>query len=366
MKYLSRYTNYQENTRLLNLIDSVDSLNEKIDIDFLKRKGKELLSLIGINEKSSIGEILDKIIKRGKEFSYNKSLMKFVKLAVAGMLIFYTTNQLLSVVSEYRMRGIDVKESGIIDLVAEELYKTDQEKLATEYPKLQKEYDQLMKDLKLEEERRKQKKIGKKGKKIEPTEKETTKGDLGDYMNALSTRESSNDPGVVNQSGYMGLYQFGEDALRDVGLYHITKSRFLKDPSCFPIATQNKAMLQLLRNNYGYVGKEYFEKYVGKTIGGIKITVSGLLAGSHLRGNRYVKEFLDSNGRKDKRDGNGTPVSEYIRKFGGYDVSNLFSINANDVVDVNDYWKSWDTFRSWDITKTKISPNQKGENKQDK
>ena len=50
------------------------------------------------------------------------------------------------------------------------------------------------------------------------------------------------------------------------------------------------------------------------------ITLSGLLAGSHLVGAGAVKEFLDSSGKIVPKDGNDVPVTEYMKKFGVYHI----------------------------------------------
>jgi hypothetical protein len=57
---------------------------------------------------------------------------------------------------------------------------------------------------------------------------------------------------------------------------------------------------------------------LGKTINGIEITLSGLVAGAHLKGLGGVKQFLQG---KDNEDALGTKISEYIKKFGGYDLT---------------------------------------------
>jgi len=61
-------------------------------------------------------------------------------------------------------------------------------------------------------------------------------------------------------------------------------------------------------------------KYLGQTINGVEITQSGLLAGAHLVGYGGLKKYLTSNGADDVKDGNKTPISQYIQKFGGYTV----------------------------------------------
>ena len=72
-----------------------------------------------------------------------------------------------------------------------------------------------------------------------------------------------------------------------------------------------------------YIKALRLDKYVGKTIKGIYITESGLIAGAHLLGVGNVKKFLKSNGRKIPRDGYGTPITEYLSRFSGYDISEI-------------------------------------------
>jgi hypothetical protein len=80
---------------------------------------------------------------------------------------------------------------------------------------------------------------------------------------------------------------------------------------------QDTAFHNLTVKNWNYL-RNYLP-YVGQTIGGVRITLSGLLAGAHLVGNGAVKQFLDSNGVNVPEDGNHVPVTEYIRKFAGHD-----------------------------------------------
>jgi hypothetical protein len=60
--------------------------------------------------------------------------------------------------------------------------------------------------------------------------------------------------------------------------------------------------------------------YDGKNIGGVDITTSGLVASSHLRGALAVKKFLDSDGKVDLSDANGTKVSDYMKTFAGFEL----------------------------------------------
>lgn len=141
------------------------------------------------------------------------------------------------------------------------------------------------------------------------------------FLKALAKKESSSNPKAVNRLGYIGKYQFGKMALQDLELDDkINAHKFKKNPAIFPEKMQDKAMLKLLKLNKNYLG-DYINKYEGKNIGGIDITKSGLLAGSHLVGASNVKKFLDSNGSFVPKDANGVPVTDYIANFGGYNLT---------------------------------------------
>jgi hypothetical protein len=151
---------------------------------------------------------------------------------------------------------------------------------------------------------------------------------LTKYLAAIADRESSNDPKAVNSLGYIGKYQFGRIALTDVkdavGIKNVDRllRKFKRNHSVFPEHLQDKAMVALLKNNINYLG-DYLNDFDGEVIKDIKITKSGLLAGAHLLGASKVKKFLDSGGEYVPEDANGTPITEYIKMFGGYDLSKL-------------------------------------------
>ncbi len=65
------------------------------------------------------------------------------------------------------------------------------------------------------------------------------------------------------------------------------------------------------------------KKISGKRINGIKITESGILAAAHLSGAGAVQQFLWSYGKNSKVDAYGTRVEHYLKKFSGYDLSNI-------------------------------------------
>lgn len=134
------------------------------------------------------------------------------------------------------------------------------------------------------------------------------------FLMQMGRTESGNNYKCVNNHGYCGKYQMGRSALNEIGLGAISKEDFLAMPEL-----QEIAMKLLLRKNKQYL-QAYIGKYTSKTIKGIYITESGLLAGAHLGGASSVQKWLDSNGANDFRDGNGTPISSYIKLFSGYQL----------------------------------------------
>ena len=136
--------------------------------------------------------------------------------------------------------------------------------------------------------------------------------ELDEFLNAIGHRESTNRYDVVNKWGYMGRYQFGKSTLRGLG-YDVSKKEFLSNPEL-----QEEAMLSLLTHNKEKL-QEYIDIFDGKTINGIYITESGILAAAHLGGQGSVKRYF-RNG-KVFRDGNGTKITSYMNKFSGYDIA---------------------------------------------
>lgn len=133
------------------------------------------------------------------------------------------------------------------------------------------------------------------------------------FKEALAFKESQGDYTVVNSFGYMGKYQFGINTLQLMGVY--SEHRFLNDP-----ALQEEAFKVNVSRNKWILRKD-IKRFVGKTIKGVKITESGILAAAHLAGAGNVKYYLRSMGRTDVMDGYGSSIAEYIEKFSGYDLS---------------------------------------------
>lgn len=134
------------------------------------------------------------------------------------------------------------------------------------------------------------------------------------FLAKLANLESGGKYTVVNQYGYMGKYQFSLSTLNSIGL-NVSQSIFLENPEL-----QEVAMKMLMKKNKTLLAK-YIGKYQHKTIGGIFITESGLIAGAHLGGAGSVIDFVESGGIKDFKDGNSTPISKYLSQLGNYHLS---------------------------------------------
>ena len=145
------------------------------------------------------------------------------------------------------------------------------------------------------------------------------------FAQKMAYKESRGMLHLVNPYGYMGKYQFGRSALRTVGIYDFQE--FLRNAEW-----QDEAFKALIARNKWELRKE-IQKYSGRVINGVEITESGLIAAAHLGGAGSVKKYLRSNGRNGFKDGFGTSLSSYIRKFSNYDISHI-EADANAKVDL--------------------------------
>lgn len=133
------------------------------------------------------------------------------------------------------------------------------------------------------------------------------------FKEALGFKESGGDYKVVNDFGYLGKYQFGRGTLEVIGIRDT--NLFLNEPHL-----QEAAFYANTARNKWILRRD-IERFSGKTINGIEITESGILAAAHLAGPGNVKKYLRSWGASDFSDGFGTSIKTYFRKFAGYDTS---------------------------------------------
>lgn len=147
--------------------------------------------------------------------------------------------------------------------------------------------------------------------KIEAPKIEIDKKDHVSFLNKIGFVESGNRYSVVNRWGYMGKYQFGMETLKSLDI-DASKKQFLSSPTL-----QEQAMDKLLKENKRAL-RRYIRKYDGKTVHGVHVTESGILAAAHLGGAGNVANWFRKG--EDFKDGNGTPITRYMKIFSGYDL----------------------------------------------
>ena len=159
-----------------------------------------------------------------------------------------------------------------------------------------------------------------------------------EFLKAVCQREASGNPQATNSGGYKGCYQIGVPAVVDTGYYkanpginiydnkwnegYFTGKNGLDSLSTFMNnrAIQDKVFSDYKKKQWGYM--KDVQNSVGKTIGGIPITESGMLGAAQM-GHGKVIDYIKSNGRIIGKDGNGVPVTEFLDLYKGYDVSNI-------------------------------------------
>jgi hypothetical protein len=183
------------------------------------------------------------------------------------------------------------------------------------------------------------------------------KGNFKQMLEALGAFESGlpslnpNQYKVENSLGFIGKYQFGEPLLIDLGYYKATtfygngadknywrgtwtgknginsKNQFQNSPKVQEIAIREAFNLNWQRvnsalaakgqsvNNYLGKQKTFTDKGASKTI---TVSLSGILAGAHLRGPYGVANLLLNN--QVSHDEYGTSILRYMEEYGGYNI----------------------------------------------
>ena len=137
------------------------------------------------------------------------------------------------------------------------------------------------------------------------------------FKEFLGFFESGSDYNKINRFGYLGKYQFGKGTLKIYGVSDL--NNFIKSPEL-----QDRVFLMYVKRNKWILRRE-IKKYSNIFLGDLYISESGILAAAHLSGPGNVKKFLRNKASKDfnKKDANGTSISDYIRIFKNYDLENI-------------------------------------------
>lgn len=133
------------------------------------------------------------------------------------------------------------------------------------------------------------------------------------FREAVGFKESGGRYSTINKYGYLGKYQFGKGTLDLIGIKdteEFINSPELQEAAFYANASRNKWIL--IRD---------INRFVGKTINGVEVTESGILAAAHLAGPGSVKKYLRSWGAQAFSDAFGTSIKNYMKRFSGYDTS---------------------------------------------
>lgn len=166
---------------------------------------------------------------------------------------------------------------------------------------------------------------------------------LEHFLEINSAFESSKSWDVANKFGYVGKYQLGELALLDMGYdikwikkvkksihkevrvfkrrngNHLLYDYYSFDLSLFPPKMQEEAIKKYINKiERDYLGS-HIRKYVGKEVGGVRITKAGILGASFF-GIWLVDSYLKSDGKRNPRDGNGVSIKYRLIMFENYEL----------------------------------------------
>ena len=141
--------------------------------------------------------------------------------------------------------------------------------------------------------------------------------DFVGFKNFLGFFESGSDYGKVNRFGYVGKYQFGEGTLKIYGVENIIK--YKNNPEL-----QEKVFLMNVMRNKWILRRE-ISWYSNRYLGSVYVSESGIIAAAHLSGPGNVKKYLRSHcaSSLNKKDANGTSISDYMKIFKDYDIKDV-------------------------------------------
>ena len=164
---------------------------------------------------------------------------------------------------------------------------------------------------------------------------------LDRVKSALAQRESSNNPTVVNKLGYAGKYQFGAQALEDLGYlkpgaYKAYKNKALEMPEMWTQKSGANNLESFLGNEQlqDDIASEYLQRnYDLLKAKGVDVDnmapedVAGALMASHIAGAGGAKKFLSG---EDSEDAFGTKTSEY------YNLGREAAVTPEEAEDIED------------------------------
>jgi len=149
--------------------------------------------------------------------------------------------------------------------------------------------------------------------------------DFKQFSIDLGERESAGNYNISNKFHFLGRWQLGKMRMYDLGYSldgYCPKGGELKAPLTTPqflmnSQLQDKLFIRHITDLRDHIVKHHSD-VLGTVISDCRLSISGLVAGSHLLGSGGIDKFIRTG--IIEVDGMGTKVSEYINKFTDYDL----------------------------------------------
>ena len=145
-----------------------------------------------------------------------------------------------------------------------------------------------------------------------------------EFANYMAKRESGDNYQIKNKFGYLGRYQFGMARLCDLGLTKRKPGRTGMSNDNFEWVSPYSEFRFLHSPD---LQDATFKRHIADLRDRLYPLLSGLVAGAHLVGIRELYNLLYKG--KVAVDGLGTPITEYIEKFAGYELQELGPDNSS-------------------------------------
>lgn len=140
-------------------------------------------------------------------------------------------------------------------------------------------------------------------------------GASGDFNTRLAQSESGGRHSAQNSEGFVGKYQFGQERLDDFNRAsgtRYTTAQLLKDP-----ALQEQVQAWHVNDIDNFAKSKNLNRFIGQNINGATITQDAIRSVAHLGGKEGLRKFLETGGRYNPSDSNGTSLLDYATRFGG-------------------------------------------------
>jgi hypothetical protein len=150
-------------------------------------------------------------------------------------------------------------------------------------------------------------------------------GFIDDVIGSLTGTESSGNPAARNNvpgaggDGHFGLLQFSRSRFAEAQAAGVVP----RGMTIEEFATEENVEVQQAANRWHVedivrrAEGDGLTQYIGQTINGVEVTMSGMVAVAHLGGYNGMKNFLQSGGRYNPSDVYGTSLSSYLGRHAG-------------------------------------------------